>query len=152
VLSFEEALKFGQDNDLQVMVDNKIKGYDAGLFGKVVELLKKSERSGHAMMIGTTESTPFFTAKIKLSRMLQQLQALLIKPGVNPNDYYLFSKNISKEEVEWTRKHGILAVGVINAWAFKDDVMIEAREQAKKLKEADVGYYQIDSIFDFLFM
>src|SRR5690554_1990229 len=88
VLSFEEALKFCQDNDLQVMVDNKIKGYDTGLFGKVVELLKKYERSEHAMMIGTTESTPFFIGKIKLSCTLQPLQDTMLKPGFNPNDYY----------------------------------------------------------------
>src|SRR5690606_19705367 len=61
VLSFKEALKFCQKNDLQVMVDNKIKGFDADIFGKVVELLKKYNRSEHALMIGTDESTPFFT-------------------------------------------------------------------------------------------
>lgn len=45
-----------------------------------------------------------------------------------------------------------MAVGVINAWALKaGNMMEEAREEAKKLKEAGVGYYQIDSIFGFLF-
>jgi hypothetical protein len=72
----------------------------------------------------------------------------MLKPGFNPKDYYLFSKSISKEDVEWTGRHGIMAVGVINAWALKaNNMMEEAGEEAKKLKEAGVGYYQIDSIF-----
>lgn len=153
VLSFEEALKFCKKNDLQVMVDNKIKGFDADIFGKVVELLKKYDRSEHALMIGTDESTPFFTGKIKLSCTMKQLHDNMLKPGFSPKDYYLFSKNISKEDVEWTKGHGIMAVGAINAWAFKGDTMMEdVREAVKKLKEAGVDYYQIDSVFDLLFM
>lgn len=151
VLSFEEVLKFCQKNDLQVMVDNKIKGFDAGLFEKVVELLNKYELTDHAMMIGTTESTPFFTGKVKLSCTRQQLEDNMLKPDFNPKDYYLFSKNISKEDVEWTKKHGIMAVGAINAWAFKGDTVNEAQEVANRLKEAGVVYYQIDSVFGFLF-
>jgi len=152
VLSFEEALKFCQESNLQVMVDNKIDGFDSDLFGKVVALLKKYERSAQALMIGTDESTPFFTGKVKLSCTRQQLEDNMLKPGFNPNYYYLFSKNISKEDMEWTRKHGILAVGAINAWAFKSDTMLkDAQEEAKKLLEAGVSYYQIDSVFGSLF-
>jgi glycerophosphoryl diester phosphodiesterase len=153
VLSFEEALKFCQESNLQVMVDNKIDGYDSGLFAKVVALLKKYERLEDALMIGTDESTPYFTGKVKLSCTRQQLEDNMLKPDFNPRDYYLFSRNISKADVEWTRKHGILAVGVINAWAFKgDDKIKEAHEEVKRLLEAGVDYYQIDSIFGFLFM
>tara|TARA_R110000868_G_scaffold184855_2_gene426529 strand:- start:7272 stop:8081 length:810 start_codon:yes stop_codon:yes gene_type:complete len=152
VLSFEEALRFCHESNLQVMVDNKIDGFNSVLFGKVVALLKKYELSEHALMIGTDESTPFFTGKVKLSCTRQQLEEYMLKPGFNPNDYYLFSKNISKKDLEWTRKHGILAVGVINAWAIKGDSMLkEAQEEAKKLMKAGVGYYQIDSVFGFLF-
>ncbi|MCM4168094.1 hypothetical protein KCTC52924_03647 [Arenibacter antarcticus] len=151
VHSFEEVLKFCQESNLEVMVDNKIKGFDAGLFEKVVALLNKYELSEHAMMIGTSESTPFFTGKVKLSCTRQQLEDNMLKPGFNPNDYYLFSKNISKEDEEWTRKHGIMAVGAINAWAFKGDIIKEAQKAVNKLKEAGVSYYQIDSVFGFLF-
>lgn len=152
VLTFEEALKLCQEGNLQVMVDNKIKGNDTVLFGKVVELLKKYERSEQAMMIGTTESTPFFTGKIRLSCTRQQLEDNMLKPGFRPEDYYLFSKNITKEDVAWTRRHGILAVGVLNTWTFSgDDMMEEARKEAKKLKEVGVRYYQLDSMFDFMF-
>src|SRR3546814_390461 len=66
VLTFEEALRLCQAGNLQVMVDNKIKGNDTVLFGRVVELLKEYGRLEEAMMIGTTASTPFFTGKIKL--------------------------------------------------------------------------------------
>ncbi|MGK6350313.1 glycerophosphodiester phosphodiesterase [Parapedobacter sp. DT-150] len=152
VLTFEEALRRCQEGNLQVMIDNKISGNDTVLFGKVVELIKKYERSEQAMMIGTTESTPFFTGKIKLSCTRQQLEDNMLKPGFKSEDYYLFSKNITKEDVEWTKKHGILAVGVLNAWTFRsDDIMEEAKKEAEKLKEAGVGYYQLDSMFDFLF-
>jgi len=152
VLTFEEALIFCQKANLQVMIDNKIKGNDTVLFSKVVELLKKYERSEKAMMIGTTASTPFFTGKIKLSCTRQQLEDNMLKPGFKPEDYYLFSSDISEEDVEWTKKHGILAVGVLNAWAFRGDhTMEEARKLADKLKGAGVSYYQLDSMFDFMF-
>src|SRR5690606_9791101 len=84
VLTFEEALIFCQKANLQVMIDNKIKGNDTVLFSKVVELLKKYERSEKAMMIGTTASTPFFTGKIKLSCTRQQLEDNMLKPGFKP--------------------------------------------------------------------
>lgn len=153
VLSFEEALKVCQENDLQVMIDNKVQGNDTVLFGEVLDLLKKYDLSEQAMMIGTEASTPFFTGKIKLSCTRQQLESNMLKPKFNPQDYYLFSGSISEEDVEWTKAHGILTVGVINAWAFKEGVMLDrAQEEAKKLKEAGVSYYQIDSVFGFFFM
>ncbi|MGV3761853.1 glycerophosphodiester phosphodiesterase [Parapedobacter sp.] len=152
VLTFEEALRFCQEGNLQVMVDNKIEGNDTVLFGKVVELLEKYNRLEQAMMIGTTASTPFFTGKIKLSCTRQQLEDHMSKPGFNPEDYYLFSSDIKEADMEWTRKHGILAVGVLNAWAFKgSDMMEEAENAAEKLKKAGVRYYQLDSMFGFMF-
>lgn len=152
VLSFEEALAFCKDNNLQVMVDNKIKGNDTLLFAKVVDLLKKYDRLDQALMIGTEESTPFFTGKIGLSCTRQQLEENMLKPGFNPEHYYLFSGKISSGDAEWTQKHGILTVGVINAWGLnKEDLMKEARERANDLKEAGVRNFQIDSMFDSLF-
>ena len=153
VLTFEEALRFCQAGNLQVMVDNKIKGNDTVLFSKVVELLKKHDRLEQAMMIGTTASTPFFIGKIKLSCTRQQLEDNMLKPGFNPEDYYLFSSDIEESDVEWAREIGVVPVGVLNAWAFKsDDMMEEAEKVAEKLKGAGVRYYQLDSIFDFMFV
>lgn len=152
VLSFEEALKFCQENNLQVMVDNKIRGKDDRLFGSVVELLEKYELLENALMIGTEESTPFFTGKVKLSCTRQQLEENMLKSDFNSNNYYLFSGNISKEDVEWTKSHGILTVGVVNEWTFKEEsVMEKAQEGADRLKEAGVKHFQIDSMFESFF-
>lgn len=151
VLTFEEALHYCQKHGLEVMVDNKIRGNDTVLFASVVELLKKYDRLDQAMMIGTTESTPFFTGKIRLSCTRQQLEDNMLKPGYKPENYYLFSSSITKEDMEWATEHGLLAVGVLNAWTFRDNVLEGAQREAVKLKEAGVRYYQLDSMFDFMF-
>ncbi|HEX5554141.1 MAG TPA: hypothetical protein VFX43_12930, partial [Chitinophagaceae bacterium] len=43
-----------------------------------------------ALMIGTAESTPFFTGKIKLSCTRVQLERNMEKPGYAAENYYLF--------------------------------------------------------------
>ncbi|WP_266206168.1 glycerophosphodiester phosphodiesterase [Pontibacter kalidii] len=152
VLKFEEALKFCSENGLEVMVDNKIRGNDTTLFTGVVDLLKQYNLHTNALMIGTEESTEFFTGKIKLSCTRKQLEDNMKKPGYKPSHYYLFSGNISKEEAKWASKNKIMAVGAINAWGMKSaDKMEEARERANALKASGVKYFQIDSIFDVFF-
>lgn len=152
VLRFEEALKFCSENGLQVMVDNKIRGNDTTLFTGVVDLLKQYNLHTNALMIGTEESTDFFTGKIKLSCTRQQLEENMKKPGYKASHYYLFSGDISKEEVAWAKKNNILAVGAINAWGIKSaDKVEEARNRANALKASGVKYFQIDSVFDVFF-
>ncbi|WP_108212111.1 glycerophosphodiester phosphodiesterase [Pontibacter mucosus] len=152
VLKFEETLRFCSENGLEVMVDNKIRGYDPVLFHKVVDLLKQYNLHSNALMIGTEESTEFFTGKIRLSCTRQQLEDNMKKPGYKASDYYLFSGDISQEEAVWARKNKILAVGVINAWGIKsDDKIAEARSRADALKASGVKHFQIDSVFDVFF-
>jgi len=152
VLLFEEVLKFCRDNNLNVMVDNKISGFDSLLFTQVFELVKQYELNEQAMMIGTTASTPFFTGKIKLSCTRSQLEENMRKEGYDPSHYYLFSRNISKEDAGWAADNDILAVGVINSWAIKsDDPMATARKKADQLKAVGVRVFQIDSVFDIFF-
>lgn len=152
VLTFEEALAFCQENGLQVMVDNKVSGNDTVLFARVVELLAKYDRLENALMIGTTASTPYFTGKIRLSCTRQQLEDNMKMPGFRAENYYLFSKDITQEDVEWTSKHGILAVGVVNAWTYKEeDMMKQAKREVEKLKARGVRHFQLDSMFDFHF-
>lgn len=152
VLLFEEVLRFCRDNSLQVMIDNKISGFDSLLFTQVYELVKQYGLEEQAMMIGTTASTPFFTGKIKLSCTRTQLEENMLKDGYDPAHYYLFSSDISPEDAQWAADHDILTVGVINAWAIKeDDLMPTAREKADQLKAAGVRVFQIDSVFDGFF-
>src|SRR5690606_12127620 len=119
VLQFEEVLQFCRDNNLNVMIDNKINGFDSVLFMRVYDLVKHYELDEQAMMIGTTASAPFFTGKIKLSCTRSQLEENMLKEGYNPSHYYLFSGDISAEDAQWAADNDILAVGVINAWAIK---------------------------------
>lgn len=152
VLKFEEALSFCSDNGLEVMVDNKIRGFDPVLFTGVVELLEQYNLKDNAFMIGTEESTDFFTGKIKLSCTRQQVEDNMKKPDYSPHNYYLFSGDITKEDVDWALANDIQPVGVINTWgpktAAKRD---EAKERAQKLKAAGVTYFQIDSVYDAFF-
>lgn len=152
VLKFEDALRFCMENGLEVMVDNKIQGFDAILFANVVDLLEQYDLKNEALMIGTGESTNFFTGKIKLSATRKQLEDNMKKPGYKPKNYYLFSAEISKDDFDWATRNNILAVGVINTWGIKSgDKMEEARKKAEALKASGLKYFQIDSVYGVLF-
>ncbi|WP_214227873.1 glycerophosphodiester phosphodiesterase family protein [Pedobacter sp. B4-66] len=151
ILRFEDVLNYCKGK-LRIMIDNKIDGNDTVLFTKVIDLLKKYDLYDHALMIGTDESTAFFTGKIKLSCTRQQLEENMLKPNYRSSNYFLFSDSISKADFEWAHQHNILAVGVINSWALKSsDAMQEAKVQADKLKSTGLVWFQIDSIYDHLF-
>jgi len=152
VLQFEEVLRFCSNNNLNVMIDNKISGFDSLLFTRVYDLVKQYGLDEQAMMIGTTASTPFFTGKIKLSCTRSQLEEYMQKANYDPSNYYLFSSDISPEDAQWAAENSILAVGVINLWAIKSEVtMATAKERADQLKGAGVQVFQIDSVFDVFF-
>lgn len=151
VLNFEEALRHCQGK-IRVMIDNKIQGLDTVLFAKVVALLKKYDLQKDAMMIGTDESTEFFTGKVKLSCTRKQLEENMRKPGYKASDYYLFSGEISRDDVQWANQHNIEVVGVINTWVEATPAVIDkARTKAEQLKNAGVQCFQIDSPFDIYF-
>lgn len=148
ILPLEEVLKQAQAH-LQIMIDLKIPGYNPDAFDKMIFLLKKYDLYDHALMIGTDESTSFFTGKIKLSCTRQQLEANMKQPGYAAANYYLFSGDISAADAAWAKDNNILAIGVVNAWAFdKADGRKLAAEQATRLKDAGLTWFQIDSIFE----
>lgn len=148
ILSFEDVLKAARGH-LQIMIDLKIRGDHPAIFNRMIDLLKKYDLYQQALMIGTDESTQFFTGKIKLSCTRAQLEENMKKKSFNPAHYYLFSGDISAADVEWTKKHNILTVGVVNAWSFKDgDGMAPAKAQAQRLIKAGVTCFQIDSMFE----
>lgn len=152
VLKFEDVLRFCKKNGLEVMVDNKIRGNDPALFTEVVNLLQQYDLKDNALMIGTEESTDFFTGKIKLSCTRQQLEDNMKKNDYSPDNYYLLSGEISKEDFEWARSNDILPVGVINTWGIRTaDKMEEARHRVLKLKASGVKYFQIDSVYNVFF-
>lgn len=151
VQSLEEVFQFCKGR-LGVMIDNKIRGNDTAVWVRLISLLKKYELYDNALMIGTDESTDYFTGKIRLSCTRQQLEENMRKANYKPSDYYLFSNKITKEDVTWTRGNGILAVGVVNAWSFSPAEAAEkARSQAGLLIAAGVDCFQIDSEFEELF-
>lgn len=148
VLTLEEALQHCAGR-IQVMLDNKIEGYDTVLFAKVVALLDKYQLREQALMIGTDASTDFFTGKIKLSCTRQQLEENMRKPGYKSSHYYLFGNvnEISKEDVEWARNKGIMVVGAVNAWSYKnkETYLNDAANDIRILRKRGVTIFQIDS-------
>jgi glycerophosphoryl diester phosphodiesterase len=151
VMSFEDLLKRSQ-RKIGIMIDNKISGNDTVLFARVIKLLKKYRLYKNSLMIGTDESTDFFTGKVKLSCTRKQLEENKSKPGYRASDYYLFSDKISREDVQWAKSNNILAIGVLNAWSL-DSLNIDtiAREKSKQLKASGLTHFQIDTIFEDLF-
>ncbi|NLR60533.1 hypothetical protein HGH93_20660 [Chitinophaga polysaccharea] len=138
---------------LGVMLDNKLPGNDTTVWRKLIMLLKKYDLYQSALMIGTDESTAFFTSKIKLSCTRQQLEENMHKHGFRPENYYLFSDNITKADADWAAKHRILVIGVINAFTFKagEQVTNGPASQASRLKNAGVRNFQVDSQYRPLF-
>jgi hypothetical protein len=147
VLQFEEVLHHCQQKIL-VMIDNKIQGFDEAIFQRVLTLLDKYKLRESALMIGTDESTEFFRGKVKLSCTRKQLEEYQQRPDFNPAHYYLFSSQISKEDVTWAEKQGILVVGVLN---HRNPNSGEAKEkikvQAATLLSSGVTTFQLDSAF-----
>ena len=135
------------------MIDNKISGNDTILFSRVVALLKKYKLDKAALMIGTSESTDFFTGKIKLSCTRKQLEENMLKPGYSAAHYYLFSNEIIKDDAAWAKRNNILAVGVVNAWRYRRlaNPLAEAEKDARRLKATGLNHFQIDSEFEELF-
>ncbi|HRP57476.1 glycerophosphodiester phosphodiesterase family protein [Agriterribacter sp.] len=152
VLRLEEALQYCSGK-IDVMIDNKIRGNDTALFGSVIALLKKYKLQKAALMIGTDESTEFFTGKIKLSCTRKQLEENMQKPGYSPSHYYLFGNALTHDDVEWAGRNNILAVGVVNAWRYRRAAhpLREAEKEAERLKDAGLTHFQIDSEFERFF-
>jgi len=152
VLKLEEVLKKCKGK-LGVMIDNKLDGNDTVVWMRLISLLKKYDLYNNALMIGTDESTEFFTGKIKLSCTRQQLKDNMYRPDYKSSNYYLFSDTISKDDNDWANCNNLLVIGVINAWAFHDtEAASQARAQAERLKAAGVKNFQIDSQYETLFV
>lgn len=151
VMLFEDLLKLSKGR-IGIMIDNKIRGNDTVLFYKVINLLKRYNLYENALMIGTDESTEFFTGKIRLSCTRAQLEANMLKPAYRSSNFYLFSGDVSRNDVEWAKKHKILSIGVLNAWAIRSqNTGRVAEEKAKRLISAGLTHFQIDSVFEDLF-
>lgn len=151
VLKLEEVLQHCKGN-LGLMIDNKLDGNDTTVWMRLISLLKKYDLYNSALMIGTDESTAFFTGKIRLSCTRQQLEENMLRPGYKSSHYYLFSDSISRVDNDWARRHNILVIGVINAWAFHGaDAASKAAAQAERLKAAGVRNFQIDAEYASLF-
>ena len=150
VITLEEALRTCRGK-MQVMIDNKIAGNDTVMFSQVIHLLKKYHLLEQALMIGTDESTPYFTGKIKLSCTRQQLEDNKKKSGFKPGHYYLFggTDSMTAEDVAWADREGIMVVAAINRFHYRDaknpDEAIAS--DVATLKAWGVKYFQIDSEF-----
>ncbi|WP_188133628.1 glycerophosphodiester phosphodiesterase family protein [Chitinophaga sp. CF418] len=152
VLKLEEVLQQCKGK-LGVMIDNKLSGNDTAVWMQLISLLKKYDLYSNALMIGTDESTEFFTGKIRLSCTRQQLEDNMRRDDYKSSSYYLFSDKISKDDNDWAGSHNILVIGVINAWAFHgSETTSLATAQAERLKAAGVKHFQIDSQYASLFV
>jgi len=151
VQKLDDVLRFCYRNKLNVMIDNKVRGNDTVLFSKVVDMLDKYHLRNKSLMIGTDESTEFFTGKISLSCTIEQLKNNKLRKDFKPANYYLFGYPL-KEDAEWAADNNILTIGVINAWAIPEEqLMSEAARKAEYLKSLGIKHFQIDSKFDVFF-
>lgn len=150
VITLEEALRVCRGK-MQVMLDNKIAGNDTVMFSQVVRLLKKYNLLEHALMIGTDESTDYFTGKIKLSCTRRQLEDNEKKPGFKPHHYYLFggTDSMTADDVAWAGREGIMVVGVVNRFRYRDakNPGEAIAADVETLKSWGVKYFQTDSEF-----
>jgi glycerophosphoryl diester phosphodiesterase len=150
VMTFEEALQTCRGK-MRVMIDNKIAGNDTIMFSRVVRMLQKYGLLKDALMIGTDESTDYFTGKIKLSCTRQQLELNKKKPGFKSGNYYLFGGTdaMTSDDVEWANQEGIIVVGVVNKFRYRDakNPREAVATDVRTLKSWGVRNFQIDSEF-----
>lgn len=146
VVTLEEEFKHCQGK-VQVMLDNKIRGNDTTVWRKVIALLKKYDLLDSAIMIGTDESTPWFTGKVRLSCTRQQLEQNRLKPGYKAADYYLFGgvKSMTQEDVRWAMQQGIMVLGAVNLFSYRQAGINAAFSDIEILKSWGVRRFQIDS-------
>ena len=139
---------------MQVMIDTKIEGSDTVLFSRIVRLLQQYHLDEEALMIGTDESTTYFTGKIKLSCTRKQLEENMLKQEYSALHYYLFGADLSKDDVEWAKKNNILAVGVVNEWRYKRAraTKEDIEKDINELKATGLKFFQVDSIYEQYFL
>jgi glycerophosphoryl diester phosphodiesterase len=148
---FEEVLAYSQGK-IEVMIDNKIVGYDKALFESIVELLRKYKLLEAALMIGTEESTEFFTGKVRLSCTREQIEENQARNDYQSSNYFLFGRDLSVVDVKWAEEKKIMTVAAINSFSFpKDSFMKKAKQQINQLKSSGVLIFQIDSVFEDFF-
>lgn len=145
VQKFEDVLQLCHELGLNIMIDNKLKGFEPIICSQIIDLLDRYKLRESALMIGTTASTEFFTGKIKLSCTRKQIESNMKRTDYNSNNYYYFG-NPTKEDASWAKKNNIMIVGVINSWA----IPLEKEEQTVKeiiqlLHNLNVQYIQLDS-------
>lgn len=151
VQKLEDVFKLCEFTGMNVMLDNKIKGFDKAICEQIVDLLDKYNLRKNSLMIGTSATTEFFTGKIPLSCTIEQLKVNMKREDYNPKNYYLFG-NPSKRDALWAKQKGIMIVGVINEWALpKDKEEVAANKIANHLKALNINYVQLDSKYDVYF-
>lgn len=145
VQKLEDVFKLCSELGLNVMIDNKITGFDIDICNHLIYLLDKYNLRENALMIGTTATTDFFTGKIKISCNKEQLKNNMNRNDYSPNNYYYFG-NPTKEDAIWAHQNNIMIVGVINSWAIpneKEEIIVN--EIINNLRDSQVNYIQLDS-------
>jgi hypothetical protein len=80
------------------------------------------------------------------------LEANQKREDYSPEHYYLFSRDISGDDVIWAQENGIMTVAAINSFAFPQENLMElARKQAVEMIATGVRIFQIDGIFEDFF-
>lgn len=147
----EDVFRFCAENKMAVMLDNKIAGLDSALFSGLVTMLDRYHLRETAIMIGTDESTEFFTGKVRLSCSRKQLEENMKKPGYRPDHYYLFERpaSLTREDVAWAQEHNIRVVAAINKYHYRKsvDMMADAKKDCERMLAFGVTEFQIDSEF-----
>jgi hypothetical protein len=147
----EEVFRFCAGHKMAVMLDNKITGLDSALFSGLSAMLDRYHLRETALMIGTDESTEFFTGKVRLSCSRKQLEENMKKPGYRPDHYYLFERpaSLTREDVAWARENNIRVVAAINKFHYRKsaDMMADAKKDCERMLAYGVTEFQIDSEF-----
>ncbi|SEJ21658.1 Glycerophosphoryl diester phosphodiesterase family protein [Dyadobacter sp. SG02] len=147
----EDVFRFCAENKMAVMLDNKIVGLDSALFSGLNAMLDRYHLRETALMIGTDESTGYFTGKVRLSCSRKQLEENKQKPGYRPDHYYLFERpaSLTREDVAWARENGIRVVAAANKFHYRKsaDMMADAKKDCERMLAYGVTEFQIDSEF-----
>ena len=151
IQKLESVFSLCQEAGMNVMLDNKIKGFDQTVCEQIVDLLDKYHLRENALMIGTSATTEFFTGKVRLSCTREQIENNMERSDYNPDNYYYFG-NPTPLDAVWAKQNDIMIVGVINEWAIPKDKEDETViKMVQQLKAQKINYIQLDSKYDIYF-
>jgi glycerophosphoryl diester phosphodiesterase len=138
---------------LHLMIDTKPPDHPDAFYIELESALRDNGLLETAYIIGTEESRARLKGKARISARGDELQALARK-GEQLKHYFVFEwGNMREDTVRWAQAHHVPVVPSINTFHYSEqDPVKRGADDISRLRKLGVTEFQIDSVYDNLFM